>query len=92
MKDKVISSSKGFKEETPQNLTPRFVEDFVVKIMQGNKNVEIFQAMAIVSFKMGNLGSKVQLLKTRLTTVKGKKQQLLQHLYKDQVAYEEYMK
>jgi hypothetical protein len=55
------------------------VEDFAIKIMEGNKNVEMFQAMAIVSFKMGNLGSKVQLLKTKLTTIEGKKQ----NLYKD---------
>jgi hypothetical protein len=83
MKDKVISLGKGSKEKTPQNLTPRFVEDLAIKIMEGNKNVEMFQAMAIISFKMGNLGSEIKSLRTRLTTVEEKKQQLSQHLYKD---------
>jgi hypothetical protein len=49
MKDKVISSSKGFKEETPQNLTPIFVEDLAIEIMEGNKNIKMFQAMAIIN-------------------------------------------
>ncbi len=83
MKDKVISSSKGFKEETPQNLTPISVEDLAMKNMEGNKNIEMFQAMAIIKLKMGNLGLEVQSLKTILTTIEGEKQQLLQHLYKD---------
>jgi hypothetical protein len=83
MKDKVISSSKGFEEETPQNLTPRSMEDLAIEIMEGNKNVKMFQAMAIVNLKMGNLGLEVQSLKTILTTIEGEKQQLLQHLYKD---------
>jgi len=83
MKDNVISSSKGFKEETPQNLTPIFVEDLAIEIMEGNKNIEMFQTMVIINLKMGNLGLKVQSLKTILTTIEGEKQHLLQHLYKD---------
>jgi hypothetical protein len=82
-KDNVISSSKGFKEETPQNLTPIFVEDLAIEIMEGNKNIEMFQTMVIINLKMGNLGLEVQSLKTILTTIEGEKQHLLQHLYKD---------
>jgi hypothetical protein len=33
----------------------------------------MFQAMAIVSMKMGNLGLEVKLLKTRLSTMEGQK-------------------
>lgn len=55
MKDKVVSSREGSKEETPQNLTPIFVNDLTTEIMQGNKTIEMFQAMAIVGFKMGIL-------------------------------------
>jgi hypothetical protein len=83
MKDMVLSSSKGSKEETPQNRTPRSVEDLAIEIMERNQNVEMFQAMVIINLKMGNLGLEVQSLKTILTTVEGEKQQLLQHLYKD---------
>jgi hypothetical protein len=77
MKDKVISSGKGFKEETPQNLTPIFVEDLAIEIMESNKNIEMFQAMAIINLKMGNLGLEVQSLKTTLTTVEGEKRTII---------------
>jgi hypothetical protein len=73
MKDKVISLGKVFKEETPQNFTPRFVEDLAIEILEGNKNVEMFQAMAIVSFEMGNLGLEIKSLKTILTTIEGER-------------------
>ncbi len=53
------------------------MEDLAIEIMEGNKNVKMFQAMTIVNFKMGNLGLKIQSLKTILTIVKGEKQQLL---------------
>jgi hypothetical protein len=33
----------------------------------------MFQAMAIVSMKMGNLGSKIHSLKTKLTKMEGEK-------------------
>ncbi len=42
-------------------------------MLEGNKTAEMFQAMAIVSMKMSNLGLKVQSLKTRLTIVERKK-------------------
>jgi hypothetical protein len=53
MRGKVVSSREGSKEETPQNLTPRFVDDLTIEVMEGNETIEMFQAMAIVSFKMG---------------------------------------
>jgi hypothetical protein len=55
MRDKVVSSREGSKEETPQNLTPRFVDDLTIEVMEGNKTIEMFQAMAIVNFKMGTI-------------------------------------
>jgi hypothetical protein len=55
MRDKVVSSREGSKEETPQNRTPRFVDDLTIEIMEGNKTIKMFQAMAIVSSKMGTL-------------------------------------
>jgi hypothetical protein len=73
MKDKVISLGKVFKKETPQNFTPRSVEDLAIEILEGNKNIEMFQAMAIVSFKMGNLGLEIKSLKTILTTIEGER-------------------
>lgn len=60
MIERGMSLEKASKEETPQNLTPKFVEDMVVDVMEHNKSVEMFQAMAIVSMKMGNLGLEVQ--------------------------------
>jgi hypothetical protein len=42
------------------------------EVVGNNKIVEMFQAMAIVSMKMGNLGLEVQSLKTRLAIVEGK--------------------
>jgi hypothetical protein len=42
-------------------------------VLESNKTIEMFQAMAIVSLKMGNLGLKVQSLNIRLTIVKGEK-------------------
>jgi hypothetical protein len=59
------------------------MEDLAIEIMEGNKNIKMFQATAIVNLKMGNLGLKIQSLKRILTIVEGEKQQLLQHLYKD---------
>jgi hypothetical protein len=32
MRDKVVSLREGSKEKTPQNLTPKFVEDMVVDV------------------------------------------------------------
>ncbi len=61
-------------------------------VLEGNKNVEMFQAMAIVNMKMGDLGLKVQSLKTRLTVAEGKKQGLLEEMKQKQEGYEEYKK
>ncbi len=92
MWDKVMSSRDGFKEETPQNLTPKFVEDMVARVLKNNKIVKMFQAMAIVSLKMGNLGLKVHSLKINLTTLGGKKQGLLKQMQKEQEGHEEHKK
>lgn len=32
-----VSLGNGFKEETPQNLTPKFVEDMVANVLESNK-------------------------------------------------------
>ncbi len=61
------------KEETPHNLTFKSMKDMAVDVMERNKIIDMFQAMTIVSLKMGNLGLKVQSLKTRLTIVKREK-------------------
>jgi hypothetical protein len=37
MKYKVISLGEGSRGKTPQNLTPKFVEDMVVDVMESNK-------------------------------------------------------
>ncbi len=68
-----MSLEEASKEETPQNLRPKSIEDMAAKVMEHNKNLEMFQAMAIVRMKMGNLGLEVQSLKTKLTIVEGKK-------------------
>jgi hypothetical protein len=65
----VMSSRKRSKEETPQNLTPKYVKDMAVKVLEHNKIIQMFQTMAIVNLNMGNLGLKVQLLKIILTTM-----------------------
>jgi hypothetical protein len=41
----------------------------VEKVLGNNKIVEMFQAMAIVSMTMGNLGLEVKSFKTTLTIV-----------------------
>ncbi len=37
-----VSLRGGFKEETPQNLTPKFVKDMVVDVLENNKHVKMF--------------------------------------------------
>ncbi len=44
----------------------KFVEEVIVKIMQANKVVELFQTMVIVSSNMGNLTLEVNNLNYRL--------------------------
>lgn len=92
MWDRVMSSRDKSREETPQNLTPKFVEDMVARVLKNNKIVKMFQAMAIVSLKMGNLGLEVHSLNIRLTTLQGKKQGLLRQMQKEQEGHEEYKK
>jgi len=56
---RVMSLKDGFRGKIPQNLTPKFVEDMATNILENNNIVKMFQAMIIVSMKMGNLGLKV---------------------------------
>ncbi len=42
MWDKVMSSGNEFREETPQNLTPKFVEDMAIDVLENNKTTEMF--------------------------------------------------
>ncbi len=66
MKDMGISLKVESKEETPQNLTPKFIEELAKKVLGSKKIVEMFQTMAIVNLKMGNLGLEIKSFKTRL--------------------------
>ncbi len=66
MKDKAISLKDASKEETPQNLTPKYIEELAKEVLSNNKTIEMFQAMAIVSLKMDNLGLEIKSFKTRL--------------------------
>jgi hypothetical protein len=59
MWDRMMSLGNEFREETPQNLTPKFVKDMAIDVLESNKTIEMFQVMAIVSLQMGNLGLKV---------------------------------
>ncbi len=69
MDNRVMSSGKRSKEETPQNLTPKFLKDRAVKVLKHNKTIKMLQAMVIVNLKMGNLGLEIQSLKTILITM-----------------------
>jgi hypothetical protein len=52
----------------------------VADVLEIKKFTEMFQAMVIIRLKMGNLGLKVQSLKTKLTTMGGEKQVLLKQM------------
>jgi hypothetical protein len=43
MWDRVMSSRDEFREETPQNLTPKFLKDMVVDVMENNKLLKCFK-------------------------------------------------
>ncbi len=73
MKDKGMSSKDTSKEETPHNLTPKYVKELAKEVLGINKTTKMFQAMAIVGMKMGNLGLEVKSLKTRLSIMEEKK-------------------
>ncbi len=68
-----MSLRNKFREETPQNLTPKFVKDMAGDVLENNKTSEMFQAMVLIKLKMGILGLEVQSLKTKLTTMEGGK-------------------
>jgi hypothetical protein len=73
MKDMGMSLKDTSKEETPQNLTLKFVEEMVEDVLESNKIIEMFKVMVIICMKMGNLGLEVQ----SITIVEGEKQGLL---------------
>jgi hypothetical protein len=60
----------------------------VEEILAKSKIVEMFQAMEIMSLKMGKLGLEVKSFKTRLIIVEEKKQGLLKQI-NEQQGYEE---
>ncbi len=45
IRDKGMSSKNAFKQETPQNFTPKYVEELVEEVLGSNKTAEMFQAM-----------------------------------------------
>ncbi len=57
----------------PHNLTPKFVEELVDEVLSSNKTTNMFQAMAIVSLRMGNMGLEVKSFKTKLIKVEEEK-------------------
>ncbi len=59
MRDMGMSLEDAFKEETPQNLTPKFIKELTEEVLGNNKTAQMFQAMAIVNQRMGNLGLEV---------------------------------
>jgi hypothetical protein len=56
-----------------QNLTPKSMEELAKEVLGSNKIVEMFQTMAIVNMRMGNMGLEVMLFKTRLIKVEEEK-------------------
>ncbi len=73
MRDMGMSWEDAFKEETPQNLMPKFVKELAKEVLGNNKTAKKFQAMVIVSQRMGKLGLEI----IRLTILEGEKQGLL---------------
>jgi hypothetical protein len=59
--------------EKHHKISPKNVEDITIDVMENNKIIEMFQAMAIVRLKMGNLGLEVKSLETKFTMVEGEK-------------------
>jgi hypothetical protein len=67
-----ISFKDASKEETPQNLTPKFMKELSEEVLNSNKTSKMFKVMATMSLKMGNLsnlGLEVKSFKTKLTTM-----------------------
>ncbi len=73
MHDRGMSLKDVSKEETPHNLTPESMRQMAKEVLEGNKIIEVFQTMAIISLMMGNLGLEMQSLKNRLTIMEGEK-------------------
>jgi hypothetical protein len=80
IRDKGMLSKDASKNETPQNFTPKYVEEMTKEVLRSNKTTKMFQAMAMVSGKMDNLGLEVNSLKTILPTMEGGKQGLLKRM------------
>ncbi len=70
------SSTKGSRNPTTHTSTPKSMEEVVAKVMKGDKVVELFQTMAIVSLNMGNLTLKVNTLENVLAIGKKEKTML----------------
>ncbi len=49
------------------------MEELAKEVLGSNKIVEMFQTMAIVNMRMGNMGLEVMLFKTRLIKVEEEK-------------------
>jgi len=50
-RDKGMSLEYTSKEETPHNLTPKYIEDLAKEVMGNNKIVEMFTTMEIVRLR-----------------------------------------
>jgi hypothetical protein len=62
-----------FRRCPPQNLTPKSMEELAEEVLGSNKIVEMFQAMAIVNMRMGNMCLEVMSFKTILKWKRGSK-------------------
>ncbi len=62
------------------------MEEVVAKVMKGDKVVELFQTMAIVSLNMGNLTLKVNTLENVLAIGKKEKTMLQEELNKRKIS------
>jgi hypothetical protein len=59
MKDRGMLLEDAFKEETPHNFTPKSIKWMVEDVLKGNKIIEMFQTMAIISLMTGNFNLEV---------------------------------
>ncbi len=69
------SFSERSTNPTTKTNTPKFVEEVGEKIMKGDKAVELFQTMMIVSLNMENLTLEVNTVKDKL--VMGEKEKVV---------------
>ncbi len=75
-----MSLEDASKEETSHNLSRKYVKKLVKEVLGTNKTTKLFQTMAIMNQKMGNLGLEVKSLKIRLTIMEGEKYGLFQKM------------